>query len=145
MCQLEPDENADPLGTGTPRRLKPGLHTCAAHFAARRTLPIWLRLRRAVSLRLSFGAGERKNAETPRRKALLPPQNLSVSSSQRPPSPKKIFKKQPTLFYAKCSLEIGKVFAVWYSPLRGKLISFTPWQGRSSSFRPRILTRHRRP
>src|SRR6266481_5970494 len=28
-------------------------------------------------------------------------------------SSKKIFKKQPTLFYAKCSLEIGKVFALW--------------------------------
>ena len=29
------------------------------------------------------------------------------------PHPEKIFKKQPTLFYAKCSLEIGKVFKPW--------------------------------
>src|SRR6266481_59584 len=58
--------------------------------------------------------------------------------------PEKIFKKQATIFYPKCSIEIGKVFAPWYPSSRGKLICFTHWQSRSSSSRLRMLTRLRR-
>jgi hypothetical protein len=32
------------------------------------------------------------------------------AASKSSPLPENIFKKQPTLFYKKCSIEIGKVF-----------------------------------
>ena len=41
---------------------------------------------------------------------LRPALKSALDPSNPCSSPKKIFKKQPTLFYKKCSVEIGKVF-----------------------------------